>query len=111
MPDSVMKKVKSWGRRDKQSGLLSFCNRNNEPFDWSDEQDVLIEDNTPKPEPTTSPDVPAETPGVSLEWSVQAIVTQPPLSDQQRMAAVLDNAAIAGKFEEFRYMGRRAGNK
>ena len=111
MPDSMIKRVKSWGRIDKQNELLRFYNRNNEPFDWSDEQEILIEDNAPEPEPATYPDIPAETPGVTLESNVPAVITPSPMSEKQQMAAALENAGIAGEFEEFQYRGRREGNQ
>jgi hypothetical protein len=111
VPDSVIRSVERWGKRDKQNGMLRFCDRNNDPFEWSDEQQPLIEDNTPEPEPATYPDVPAETPGVVLEANVQAVATPPPLSDQERMAAALENAGIVGEFKEFQYKENGGTNK
>lgn len=83
MPDSVIKRVEGWGKRDKHNVMLRFCNRNNEPFEWSDKKQPLIKDNASKPEPATFPDVPAETPGVVLESNVPAVATLLPLSDKE----------------------------
>ena len=46
---------------------MRFCNRNNDPFDWTDKQEALIEDNIPEPIPATYPDIPSEVPGVTME--------------------------------------------
>jgi hypothetical protein len=83
MPDSIIKRIERWGKKDKQSGLLKFCNRNNEPFEWMDEQEPLMEDNVQDPEPAAYADVPAEIPGVVLESNVPAIATPPPPSEEE----------------------------
>lgn len=48
---------------------------------------------------------------MTLEASVPAVVTPPPPSEEERMAAALENAGIAGEFEEFRYRGQRGGDE
>lgn len=40
-----------------------------------------------------------------LESNVAAVATPPPLTEEQRMAASLENAGLAGEFEEFQYRG------
>jgi hypothetical protein len=107
MPDSVIKKIERWGKRDKQNGLLRFCDRNNDPFDWTDEQEPLVNDNAPEPEPATYPDIPAEMPGVVLEANVPAVESPTPPSEEERMAAAIENAGLADEFEEFRFRGRQ----
>jgi len=103
MPDSVIKRVERWGKRDKQNGTLSFCDRNNIPFEWSDDQEP--QDNAPEPEPAVYPDVLTETPGVVLKSNVPALSAPPLMTEEQRMAALLENAGIAGEFKEFQYRG------
>jgi hypothetical protein len=61
MPDSIIKRVERWGKMDKQNGVLNFCDRNKQPSQLSDDQDPLIDNNAPEPEPAVYPDVPAET--------------------------------------------------
>ena len=41
-PDSVIKKINSWGRRDQINGRFVFRDRNNNPYDWEEGHDVLI---------------------------------------------------------------------
>jgi hypothetical protein len=67
MPRSVIKKVNRMAKRDKTKAKLTFCNQNNEPFDFNngeyDEQpEQLVE-----PAPSPYPGIPAELPGVDLE--------------------------------------------
>jgi hypothetical protein len=101
MPDSIIKKLDRWGRRDKQNGKLTFADRNNNPFGWDDEYELkpLIEDNALEPEPTAPfPDIPAELPGVDLEANVPAVVDPDPVppdaNDREAAAcaAALENA-------------------
>jgi hypothetical protein len=79
VPDSVIKKVETWGRRDKQT--------------------ALVEDNAPEPIQAPFPEIPAETPGVEIEANVPALVTPPPPPEEQRLAAAVANAGIDNEFE------------
>eukprot|EP00804_Cyclotella_cryptica_P021082 CCRYP_019384-RA/>CCRYP_019384-RA protein AED:0.40 eAED:0.40 QI:0/-1/0/1/-1/0/1/0/331 len=110
VPDSIIKKVEAWGRRDKQTGIIRFANRNNDPYEWDDEQEPLVEDNAPEPEQAPFPDIPAETPGVEIEANVPALVTPLPPPKEQRLAAAVANAGIDDEFEEFRFRGNQ-GNE
>ncbi|KAL7474817.1 hypothetical protein ACHAW6_002980 [Cyclotella cf. meneghiniana] len=103
IPDSIIRRIERWGKKDRQDGLIRFCDRNNDPFDWTDEQGPLIDDNAPDPEPAAFPDIPAEMPGVVLESSVPAMVTPPCPTEEERMAAAIDNAGFADEFNEFRF--------
>lgn len=76
------------------------------PFEWTDEQEPLIEDNAPDPQPATYLDILTEMPGVILESSVPAMEMPPPSSEEEQMAAAVDNAGIALEFEEFKFRGR-----
>lgn len=93
MPDSVIAKLERWGRRDKQTGRLTFADRNNNPFDWDDEYEYkpLIEDNAVEDPPSPPfPDIPAEMPGVDLESDVPAVTPVAPVApstDAQDAAA------------------------
>jgi hypothetical protein len=78
-----IKKVKRWGRKDKQNELVRFCNRNNDSFNRTNEHETLINDNAPNLEPAVYPDIPAEMPGVVLESNVPAVETSPPQSDRK----------------------------
>ena len=104
-PDSIISKIERWGRRDKQNGRISFADRNNDPYNWDEEQSPLIEDNAPDPDPATYPDIPAETPGVTLEANVPAVVTPPPPPEERQMEADVANAGINDDFVEFRFQG------
>ena len=75
-PASVIKKINYWGRRDQTNGRLVVRDRNNNPYDWEEEHDILIEDNAIKqePEPAPYPNIPAEIPGVELECDQLAII-------------------------------------
>ena len=55
IPDSVIKKVDSWGWRDQANRRLVFRDRNNNPYDWEEEHDTLIEDNAIEQEPEPAP--------------------------------------------------------
>ena len=52
--------MERWGHRDKQDRILRFCDRNNNPYNWDDKQEPLVEDNAPEQEPATFPDIPAK---------------------------------------------------
>ena len=67
IPTSIINKVNAMGRRDHKHGRLRFHDRNNQPYDWDDQNDILIEDNAVEPEPAKFPDIPAEMPGVERE--------------------------------------------
>ena len=67
MPDSVKLKIKCWGCDDRQTGRLRFCDHHNEPFEWTDEHESLIEDNAADPEPVPFPVIHVEMPGVAME--------------------------------------------
>jgi hypothetical protein len=97
--------------RETQDGTVLFCGRNNDPFDWMDEQEPLVEDNVPDPEPTAFADIPAEMPGVVLESNVPAIETPVPPSKEERMAAAVENAGIDADFETFRFNGHEDRNE
>eukprot|EP00804_Cyclotella_cryptica_P030821 CCRYP_015076-RE/>CCRYP_015076-RE protein AED:0.49 eAED:0.25 QI:0/-1/0/1/-1/1/1/0/834 len=107
VPDSIIKKVEAWGRRDKQTGIIRFGNRNNDPYEWDNGHEALVEDNAPEPEEAPFPDIPAETPGVEIEANVPALVTPPPPPEEQRLAAAVANAGIDGEFKEFRFRGNQ----
>ena len=66
-----------------------------------DEQEPLVNDNAPEPEPATYPDIPAEMPGVVLEANVPAVESPTPPSEEERMAAAIENAGLADEFENF----------
>jgi len=94
-PDSVIKKINSWGRRDQATGRLVFRDRNNNPYDWEEEHDILIEDNAieqEEPEPAPYPDIPAEIPGVELERDQPAVTADPAPTDEEIADAAAANA-------------------
>ncbi len=70
-------------QKGQKNGILQFCDRNNDPLEWTDEQEPLIEDNAPDPEPAIYPDVLAETRGVVLESNVPAVETPSTLSKDE----------------------------
>ena len=72
-------------------------------FNWTDEQEALVENNAPEPEHTPYPDIPAEMPGMVLEANIPTLETLPPPSEEEHMAVAIDNAGFAEEFEEFRY--------
>ncbi len=74
MLDSVIAKVESMGKKDKQDGRLKFAARNNNEYNWSLNEEALIEDNTPEEYTTTHRGIPAEMPGVTMEQDLPAIV-------------------------------------
>eukprot|EP00804_Cyclotella_cryptica_P016673 CCRYP_001990-RA/>CCRYP_001990-RA protein AED:0.73 eAED:0.24 QI:0/-1/0/1/-1/0/1/0/427 len=111
VPDSIIKKVEAWGRRDKQTGIIRFRNKNNDPYEWDNEHDALVEDNAPEPEEAPFWDIPAETPGVEIEANVPALVTPPPPPEEQRLAAAVANAGIDSEFEEFRFQGNHGNGE
>jgi hypothetical protein len=96
------------GKRDKQTGRLTFANRHNVPFDWDEEykQRPLIDDNAPEPEPASLPfpDIPAEMPGILYESEMPDTTLLPkdlppiePDPDDlaaHEAAAALDNANL-----------------
>ena len=100
-PDSVIRKINSWGRRDQSNGRLVFRDRNNNPYDWEEEHDILIEDNAveQEPEPAPYPDIPAEIPGVELERDQPAITPDPEPTEEDAMDAAAQNAGF-GRIEE-----------
>ena len=91
MPDSVISLLKDIGTKQKQIGRLRFCNRHNEPFSWTDEDEheILIEDNAPEPEPVAP--FPAEEPGITLE-ALQPSNTPVTLPNQNVMQDDPDSA-------------------
>jgi hypothetical protein len=102
MPDSVIRKLERWGRRDKQNGRLTFADRNNNAFDWDDEYELkpLIDDNAIEPEhPAPFPDIPAEMPGVDLETNIPAVTEKQGTDAEERhqnetRARALENANL-----------------
>jgi hypothetical protein len=108
MPDSVINKLECLGKRDKQTGRLTFADRHNVPFDWDEEyeQCPLIDDNAPEPEPTSLPfpDIPAEMPGILYESEMPNTTLlpddPPPIAPDpddlaaREAAAALDNANL-----------------
>eukprot|EP00956_Cyclotella_meneghiniana_P042119 scaffold248363_cov77-Cyclotella_meneghiniana.AAC.2 len=99
MPDSVIDRIGYWGEKDqRERGRLPFHNRNNEPFDWTDDDEPLVADNAVEPviTPAPFPDIPAEMPGVPLERDMPtpAVETIEP-TWAERAAAARRNANIA----------------
>ena len=92
MPDKIIAKINKWGRKNKQSGRTRFADRNNNEYDWNDEN--LIEDNAPEAEEVAPfPATPAETPGVDLEQDMTNVT--PVVDDEEPRVAELADAAIA----------------
>ena len=100
-PDSVIRRVNARGQRDQSNGRLVFRDRNDNPYDWEEEHDALIEDNAvePEPEPAPYPDIPAEFPGVQLEWD-QPVVTPDPEPTEEELADVAAQNVDFGPIEE-----------
>ena len=100
-PDSVIQKVDARGRRDQSNGRLVFRDRNNNPYDWEEEHDALIEDNVieQEPEPAPYPDIPAEFPGVQLERDQPAVTPDAEPTEEELADAAARNADF-GPIEE-----------
>ncbi|KAL7503775.1 hypothetical protein ACHAXN_001516 [Cyclotella atomus] len=102
MPDSVIKKLERLGKRDKQSGALTFANRHKVPFDWDEEYEhrPLTADNAVKPKPATLPypDIPAEMPGILYESKMPEATLLPddpaPIEPDEEAAAAAEAAAV-----------------
>jgi hypothetical protein len=108
MPDSVIKHLERLGKRDKQSGALTFADRHNVPFDWDEEYEhrPLIADNAIEPKPATLPfpDIPAEMPGILYESEMPkstllpdepaATAPDPEAAEAAKAAAAIDNANL-----------------
>ena len=62
VPNKIIKKINSMGQKDHANGRLRFCDRNNQSFDWDEQNEVLVEDNAVEPEPAAFPDISAEMP-------------------------------------------------
>lgn len=86
-----------------QGGLIRFCDKNNDPCGWTNEQELLIDDNALDPKPAVFPKIPVEMSGVMLESSIPAVVTPPPPTKEERMVAAIDNEGFAEEFNEFRF--------
>jgi hypothetical protein len=95
VPDSIVTKVNTMGRRDHSNGRLRFCDRHNQPFDWDDQNEILIEDNAVEPEPAPFPDIPAEMPGVEKESDYLNLPTTPIEEEPAPTEEELIDAAIA----------------
>ena len=110
MPDSMKLKIKCWGHHDRQTGCLRFCDHHNEPFQWTDEHESLIEDNATDPEPALLPDIPMEIPGVAMEshyvvLPTPAIEEVPKPTIKVRTLAVAANANFGPRLAEFTELG------
>jgi len=99
MPDSIIKRIDTIGKREKQGREFSFLNRKKPPFSWTDEvpeddkefQGLLEEE-------AHFPDVSTELPGVDLERDqvgpTPAVEDKPEPEFAARAAEALDNANI-----------------
>ncbi|KAL7534452.1 hypothetical protein ACHAXR_007085 [Thalassiosira sp. AJA248-18] len=88
-PNRVVKLVNEWGKKNGSNGDLLFTNRNNEKYDWDDEDDVdLIHDNVVELPTAPYPAIPAEMPGVRLESDLLV-----PTVEDQEPAALSEEAA------------------
>lgn len=103
MPDSMIKRVEYWAKKDNQSRRqnLEFRNRNNERFDWDDdEEEPLIDDNAPEPDPPTAqfPHIPAEFPGIQLERDLPTtgVAPDPEPAEEELARRALTNANVVG---------------
>lgn len=84
-----------------QDRLIRFCDRNNDPFDWTNEQELLIEGNAPESDPAVFPDVPKEIAGVVLESNTPAMEEEATPTEEEQSAVTADYAGITSEFEEF----------
>ena len=106
MPDSVNLKIEHWGHHGRQTGCLQFCDHHNEPFEWTDEHESIIEDNATDPEPALFLDIPAEMQGVAMEshyvdLPAPAIEEIPKPTIKDHALAVAANANFGPRQAEF----------
>jgi hypothetical protein len=114
IPDSIIKKVNAMGRKDHKHGRLRFCDRNNQPFDWDEENEILIEDNAVEPEPAAFPDIPAEMPGVEKESDYEdlpeaAVEEDPTPTEEELIDAAILNANFGPREAEVLQQSRSTG--
>lgn len=105
IPNSAIWKLEQWGKNDKQDWLIHFCDHKNYQFEWTDEQEPLVQDNAPCLELALFPDNPAHMPGIMLESNAPAIETLAPPTKEEPLAATMENALFTVEFAEFRFQG------
>jgi hypothetical protein len=99
MPDRVIKRVISLGKKAKQTRTkqrVQFLNRNKEKFDW-DNDELDLSPDLVDPTPHETDVLPAELPGVLLEsdYADHNAVQAPPQPDlAAQAAATLANANL-----------------
>ncbi|KAL7460882.1 LOW QUALITY PROTEIN: hypothetical protein ACHAXS_001318, partial [Conticribra weissflogii] len=90
MPDSIIAKVNSWGRRAMQpTDKLVFADRNQVPFDWNEtvDENTLVEPNI-----AAFPAMPVEMPGVELEYDLPTLAIDIPDNDVNHATAAAAEA-------------------
>jgi hypothetical protein len=91
MPKSVIERVNRHAKRDKATAKLTFADRNNKIFEFSNEE--YDEPPLVEPEPSPYPDIPSEFPGVPLEshhsdtTEAVEIPPEPPIGQLMQEAA------------------------